>query len=405
MLLMLAGLSLSALAHSASAADAPLTPKSLESALQKDSKGAAAEKLAANIRTLYGADALKKGPNVKVEGLTTAWAIEAPGAKSVKIIIDDGRPNQADQDLIRVGKTDVYAIAYTLPEGTGFRWTYDVDGKRFGGGNLEVHTYHPDCAEQPGVPKGKLTQMPTWKSKIFDGTERDWWVYVPAQYTPDKPACVMVFQDGGGYKNYTPTIFDNLIAKGEMPVTVGIFIQPGHFPDQHIADGRQRSIEYDTLSDTYARFLLEEILPEVEKTTKLRHDAASRAIGGLSSGAICAWTVAWERPNEFSKVLSWIGSFTGIASGATLKEGGNNYPVMIRKTNPHKPIRIYIQDGDNDLDNDNGNWPLANQEMVAALKYKKYEVEYVFGHGFHSEQHGHSIMPVSLKWLWEGYKP
>ena len=131
-----------------------------------------------------------------------------------------------------------------------------------------------------------------------------------------------------------------------MPVTVGIFIQPGLFEG-----GRaNRSFEYDTLSDQYARFLLEEILPEVEKTVKLRHDAASRAIAGASSGGICAFTVAWERPNEFSKVLSWIGSFTNIASGKTVREGGHNYEAMVRKT-PKKPIRVFLQDGANDLDN------------------------------------------------------
>ena len=139
----------------------------------------------------------------------------------------------------------------------------------------------------------------------------------------------MVFQDGAGPKDYVPTVFDNLIAKGDMPVTVGIFIQPGVFKDGGRAN---RSFEYDTLSDQYARFLLEEILPEVEKTVKLRHDAASRAIAGASSGGICAFTVAWERPDQFSKVLSWIGSFTNIASGKTVREGGHNYEAMVRKT-------------------------------------------------------------------------
>ena len=174
----------------------------------------------------------------------------------------------------------------------------------------------------------------------------------------------MVFQDGAGYREYVPTVFDNLIAQGDMPVTVGIFIQPGLFDG-----GRSnRSFEYDTLSDQYARFLLEEILPEVEKTVKLRHDAASRAIAGVSSGGICAFTVAWERPNEFRKVLSWIGSFTNIASGKTVREGGHNYEAMIRKT-PKKPIRVFLQDGANDLDNANGNWPLANQTMAKSLAY------------------------------------
>ncbi len=214
--------------------------------------------------------------------------------------------------------------------------------------------------------RARSSRCQPWESKIFAGTRRDWWVYVPAQYRPESPASVMVFQDGAGPKDYVPTVFDNLIAKKDMPVTVGIFIQPGTRAD----GGSNRSFEYDTLSDQYARFLLEEILPEVEKTVKLRHDAASRAIAGASSGGICAFTVAWERPNEFSKVLSWIGSFTNIASGKTVREGGHNYEALIRKT-PKKPIRVFLQDGSNDLDNNNGNWPLANQTMAKSLSFAR----------------------------------
>ncbi len=263
----------------------------------------------------------------------------------------------------------------------------------------------PDSVVKPDVPHGMVTKMPPWESKIYAGTTRDWWVYVPAQYTPDKPACVMICQDGSSYlKDFTP-VFDNLIAEKAMPVTVGIFINPGTFPSPNGGRGRSnRSIEYDTVSDKYARFLLEEILPEVEKTTKLRHDAASRAISGASSGGICAFTVAWERPNEFSKVLSWIGSFTALQPGKDLKQGGNTYPGVIRRTLPPKPIRVFLQDGDQDLDNDFGNWPLANQDMYKALLYRKYDVKFVFGHGNHSPAHGKSILGESLRWLWRDYK-
>jgi enterochelin esterase-like enzyme len=258
----------------------------------------------------------------------------------------------------------------------------------------------PDSVVKPEIPHGKVTQMPKWKSQVFADTDRDWWVYVPAQYSADKPACVMVFQDGAGYKGYVPDVFDNLIAEKAMPVTVGIFIQPGTL----VSSGRSnRSFEYDTLSDQYSRFLLEEILPEVEKSTKLRHDAASRAISGASSGGICAFTVAWQKPDQFSKVLSWIGSFTNIAGGKTGIEGGHNYPPMIRRTDP-KPIRVFLQDGDHDLDNPFGNWPLANQEMTKALEFKKYDVKFVFGHGDHNPAHGRSILGESLRWLWRDYK-
>ena len=262
----------------------------------------------------------------------------------------------------------------------------------------------PDSVEKPDVPKGKVTQMLNFKSKIFAGTDREWWIYVPAQYTADKPACVMIFQDGGGYKNNVPKVFDNLIAEKAMPVTVGVFIQPGNpLPDADRRGGIGRSFEYDTLSDQYSRFLLEEILPEVEKTVKLRHDAASRAVAGLSSGAICAFTVAWERPDQFSKVLSWIGSYTNLAPGKSGIGGGHNYPPMIRRTDP-KPIRVFLQDGDHDLDNPYGNWPLANQEMAKALEFKHYDYKFVFGHGDHNPAHGYSILGESLRWLWRDYK-
>ncbi|MBV9863715.1 MAG: hypothetical protein JO316_00040 [Abitibacteriaceae bacterium] len=380
------------------AQEPPLTPEGLRAALAARPTGEQATQLADKVRNWFGRDNLAKGPRPKVAGLDTAWAIEAAGDNiAPAVVAADGAFRLP---LTRIGTTDVYAGSALLPEGAGMKWAYDVGGKQIGGGNLEVYTTPADDLEKPGVPKGTLTQQPKWKSTIFPNTERDWWVYVPAQYKPENPACVMVFQDGGGAKNYTPVVFDNLIAAGAMPVTVGIFINPGTRAD----GGSNRSFEYDTLSDQYARFLLEEILPEVEKTVKLRHDAPSRAIAGISSGGICAWTVAWERPNEFSKVLSWVGSFTNIASGPTKREGGHNYPFLIRKTDK-KPIRIFLQDGENDLDNNNGNWPLASQQMAKALAFAGYDYKFVYGHGFHSDLHGRAIMPDSLRWLWRDYKP
>jgi len=253
----------------------------------------------------------------------------------------------------------------------------------------------PESQEQPGIPQGKITKH-TWNSKIFDGTVRDYWVYVPAQYDGKQPACVMVFQDGGSYVDKkgqfrVPVVFDNLIHKKHMPVTVGIFITPGTYTPGK-PDSRQRSVEYDTLSDQYARFLEKEILPEVAKEYQLRQDAAGRAIGGISSGGICAFTVAWERPDLFSKVLSHVGSFTNI-------RGGDVYPGKIRKT-PHKPIRVFLQDGSGDLDNQAGNWPLGNLQMDKALKFAGYDYRFAYGDGGHNGKHGGAILPDSLRWLW-----
>jgi sugar lactone lactonase YvrE/enterochelin esterase-like enzyme len=225
---------------------------------------------------------------------------------------------------------------------------------------------------------------------------------VPQQYEAAKPACVMVFQDGGGYvaekgRWRVPIVFDNLIHKKEMPVTIGIFINPGVVPAPHdnALARYNRSFEYDGLGDRYARFLLEEILPEVEKKYNLTSDPNGRAIGGASSGAIAAFTVAWERPDAFRRVFSTIGTYVGL-------RGGNNYPVLIRKTEP-KPIRIFLQGGSNDLNLYGGSWWLANQDMLSALRYSGYDVKHVFGDGGHNSKHGSSLLPDALRWLWRDY--
>jgi enterochelin esterase family protein len=397
-------------------ASTTLTPRALDTLLNAKPQGAEAEQLASRVRATFGAEAIARGAAPQVDELQVAWALEVPQTASAqggqsgqggrggqggqarppRVVSDTGGFNLS---LNRIGTTNVYAATTTLSHGTAFTWHYEVADRRLGGGQLEVYTTPPEAREQPGVSKGTLKQMPKWQSKIFAGTSRDWWVYVPAQYRAESPAAVMVFQDGSGPKDYIPVMFDNLIARGDMPVTVGIFIQPGTFEGNR----SNRSFEYDTLSDQYARFLLEEILPEVEKTTRLRRDGAARAISGLSSGGIAAFTAAWERPTEFSKVLSWVGSFTNIASGKSGREGGHNYEAMVRKT-PKKPIRVFLQDGSNDLDNNNGNWPLANQTLAKSLAFAGYDYRFEYGQGFHSTAHGRAILPDSLRWLWRDWK-
>lgn len=260
----------------------------------------------------------------------------------------------------------------------------------------------PDAMVNEGVPKGKVTQH-RWTSEIFAETERDYWIYVPAQYDAAKPASLMVFFDGGGFVKAdgsfrVPVVFDNLIHRGEMPVTVGVFVNPGVVPPKKEGQEprKNRSFEYDTLSDQNARFLLEELLPEVGKTVKISANPACRAVCGNSSGGIAAFTVAWERPDAFGKVVSHIGSFTNI-------RGGHVYPALIRKTEP-KPIRVFLQEGENDLDNLHGNWPLSNLQMEAALKFSKYDHRLVMGSGKHSGRHGGAIFPDTMRWLWRDWK-
>jgi enterochelin esterase family protein len=269
---------------------------------------------------------------------------------------------------------------------------------------VDVYPICPEAKPVDGVPKGKITEYKFENSEVFKGTSRTYWVYVPAQYDGTTPAAVMVFQDGVWYRDpngqwRVPTVFDNLIHEKAMPVTVGIFVNPGEFPDRKGRDGKpqsNRSFEYDTPNGEYAKFIETELLPEVSKTVKLRTDAKGRAICGISSGGICAFTAAWERPDLFSKVLSHIGSFANI-------RGGHAYHGQIRKTKV-KPIRLFLQDGDGDLDNEHGSWPLGNQTLVNSLKYMGYDYKFVYGDGAHNGKHGAAILGDSLRWLWRGWE-
>lgn len=269
--------------------------------------------------------------------------------------------------------------------------------------DIPDYPFTADSERQDGAPRGKVSKH-IHESKIFKGTKREYHVYVPAQYKADTPACVMIFQDGHAYLKEdgdvrATIVFDNLIHKGEMPVTIGIFVNPGHRGDEFPENrwrADNRSYEYDSLGDQYARFLLEELLPAVGKKYNLSTKAEDRAICGASSGGICAFTAAWERPDAFSKVYSMIGSFTNI-------RGGNIYPSWIRKTAP-KPIRVFLEGGENDLNNSHGDWPLGNLQMAAALKHMNWDYRFVFGKGKHNLRHGGTLLPEALRWLWADHQ-
>jgi enterochelin esterase-like enzyme len=264
--------------------------------------------------------------------------------------------------------------------------------------------YHlgPDSQRKDGVPKGIVTKY-EWQSKMYNNF-REYWVYVPAQYDSTKPAALMVFQDGHAYVNETgdfgvPIVYDNLIYQKKLPVTICLFVNPGHntkdYPESRFRVSN-RADEYDVLDDRYTVMLIDEIIPELKKKYNISNDPKMHGIGGLSSGAICAFTAAWEHPEYFHKVLSQIGSYTNI-------RGGNNYPSIIRK-HKKKDIKIFMQDGSNDLNNEHGDWWLANLEMESALKFKGYEFKFEKGSGSHSGKHGGAILPESLIWLWSDIK-
>jgi enterochelin esterase-like enzyme len=287
----------------------------------------------------------------------------------------------------------------------------------------------PELLQQPGVPTGTLSDRLNLRSQIYDGMVSDYWIYVPAQYDPKKPAAVMVFQDGEGYLNRKGghpalNVLDNLIAAGKIPVIIAIFTNPGDIsastgtPTYNFVDAyskkwkrtlkdSMRSTEYDTVSDRYDRFLLNELIPEVAKHYSLRTDAYSRAITGSSSGGICSFNAAWQNPEAFSRVISWIGSFTAIQwkEDPANPDGGQDYPEKILRE-PHRNIRVWIQDGNNDQENPNyGSWPLANIRMANALKLKGYDFQFTFGKGPHSQAEGAAEFADELTWLWRGYDP
>ena len=261
--------------------------------------------------------------------------------------------------------------------------------------HAEEYVLGPDSHRQPGVPQGKVTKH-EWTSKIYPGTVRDYWVYVPAQYKPDKPACTMVFQDGATFVNEngafkTTVVFDNLIHKGDMPVTIGVFINPGVVPGAapNTQSRFNRSAEYDAVGPRFPTFLIEEILPEVAKHYNLSNDPDDRAISGSSSGGNASFNAAFTRPDVFHRVLSFIGGFTNL-------RGDHIYPSLVRKMET-RPLRVFLQDGTGDIN------VFSNHELAAALRDANYDYKLVIGTEAHNSKHGSAILPDALRWLWRDY--
>jgi enterochelin esterase family protein len=354
---------------------------------------------AKRVRETWGAATLRGGkPYPRVEGTWLAWAVEHPGTVAVR-----RKAGESLGTMVRLDEGGLQALAVDVPNHQVLDYEIHVGEEVLDARQITIDhfPYTEDSEERPGVPKGTLVERDWNDSKIYPGTTRSYVVYVPAAYRAEDPACLMVFQDGVRHVHgplRAATVFDNLIHRKEMPVTIGVFIDPGRGADQKPGETKasNRGFEYDSLGDAYARFLLEEILPEVEKTWKLRQDPEAWAIAGGSSGASCAWTVAWERPDKFGKVLGWVGSFVDL-------RGAHVYPSLIRKTE-RKPIRVCLLAGENDLDNRYGNWPLANLEMEAALKFAGYDHWFEMGPCLHGSSHAAAKLPEMLRWLWRDVK-
>ncbi len=366
---------------------------------------------------------LKEGTAWAGRGPDFFFATEAPSQPSLVI---DGAPRLQLQQL--AGSILWYAPAHIEQVGRLHAFYYLIDGKKFGG-RLDLPAFGPSSYLQPGVPSGTLSSKIAHTSKIYDGMKSEYWIYVPAQYKPDTPAALMVFQDGGGYidrngNNPTLNVIDNLIAQKKIPVMICVFINPGDIADspgtptynlvKAHSDKWKRSLRdsmrstlYDTVSDRYARYLRDEVLAEVAVKYNIRKDAYSRAITGLSSGAICAFNAAWQMPDQFSRVISWIGSFASIQwrEDPNVPDGGQNYPDKVLRESRHN-IRVWLQDGSEDLELDRwGSWPLANLRLANALKLKDYDFHFSFGKGTHNTAHGAAEFPAEMIWLWRDYDP
>jgi enterochelin esterase-like enzyme len=404
------------LVASSFAADKSTAPQLIE--LAKANSPALHDAIAAT----FEAKDLKEGTAWAGHGPEFFFAIDSASQPSLLI---DGAPGPQLRKL--VGSSFWYAPARIDRVGRLHSFHYLIDGKKFGG-RLDLPAFGPLSYLQPGVPSGTLSPELTHTSKIYDGMKADYWIYVPAQYDKATPAALMVFQDGGAYIDRSGdrpalNVIDNLIAQKKIPVMICVFINPGDISDspdtptyrfvkaysdkwQRTLKDSMRSTLYDTVSDRYVRYLRNEVLAEVAAKYNIRTDAYSRAITGLSSGGICAFNAAWQMPDQFGRVISWIGSFASIQwrEDPNVPDGGQDFPDKVLHESKRN-IRVWLQDGSEDLDLRYGNWPLANLRLANALKLKDYDFHFSFGKGTHNSAHGAAEFPAEMIWLWRDYDP
>jgi len=349
----------------------------------------------------------KISPNLKNGGTALVWgqdflfAVESGSESAVSVGVSiDGQPRAA---MVRVPDSNIWYRLVKMRTGVTHSYEFEAEGKALFP-RRDVAGYNPDSYPKPGVPKGILSEKKTIASKIYEGSTADYWVYVSPGLDPSRPAPLMIWQDGQSLVNGDLsslrlfTVTENLVAQKLIPPMIHVMISPGTGP-------RMRSIQYDTVSDRFGRYLIEEVLPEVEKTYKLRADGYSRGIAGESSGGICSLNVAWYFPDKFSRVHSTIGSYTALQwHPEDHLDGGNIYPFLIRKE-PRKNIRIWQSDGMEDIENQAGSWPLQAVQLANSLKMKGYDFHFRFGEAAHNSAQAAIDLPESLAWLWRDYDP
>jgi enterochelin esterase family protein len=353
---------------------------------------------------------LLAGAGVNNRGTGFVWGQDflfAISGESAPVVSINGEP---PQPMHRIPESNLWYKLVKMRTGVTHAFQFFADSKPLAP-RSDISGYNPDSYPRPGVAKGQVSEKKVITSKIYPGMTADYWIYVSPGYDPTAGAALMVWQDGqnlatGDRSRYRLfTVTENLIHQKLIPPMIHVMIAPG------TAAGRSmRSIEYDTVSDRYGRFLLEELLPEVEKIYKIRPDGYSRAIAGESSGGICAFNTAWFFPEKFSRVHSVIGSFTSIqwkfgnANPAENIEGGNVYPFKVRKE-PKRNIRVWMSDGSEDLENSHGSWPLQNIQLANSLKMREYDFHFRFGESAHNGSQAALDLPESLAWLWRDYNP
>lgn len=354
---------------------------------------------------------VKKGVAVLANGPDYLWAVDAETRPT--LFIDGKAAGPMRQQTKGPAKEKApWIYSGKLETGTSHSFYYMVAGKKFGG-MTDIPAFGPDSYAQPGVPQGKLSDPVVHMSKLYPGMKTEYRVYVPAQYDPaGQPAALMIWQDGhyhferDGPLQLPPTgqppsrlqnVVDNLTNRKEIPVAIYLLIDPGT-----VGTTAMRSIQYDTVSDLYPRFLRDEILPDLYAKYNIRKDGYSHAIAGNSSGGICAFNAAWYMPELFSRVVARIPSFTALQWKPGTQDGGNIYPFRVRRE-AKRNIRVWLQDGSEDMESPPGSWPLQTIQMANSLKIKGYDFHLTFGSGTHNHSQNNSEFPAVLKWIWRDY--